>query len=92
MSISTTAYSDKYRREHVKEKVSGIKKAMEKAGKDSFYDRAKNTVVGMKNKALGTIVTAGDSKVCMRCQMAQKKGTPLPPDHPNCRCQYKKRF
>ena len=35
----------------------------------------------------GRIITAGDGKVCQACKNAAKYGTPLPPEHPRCRCR-----
>lgn len=64
------------RRQNIGTKVAAIKKAMNRAGGDSPL-----------TKMSANIVTAGDAKVCQACRMASQKGTPLPPDHPNCRCR-----
>lgn len=74
--ISTTGYSNKYRRQHVAQKVGAIKKAIGKAeGGNPLSQMSVN------------IITAGDKKVCNICRQARKDGHPLPPDHPNCRCR-----
>lgn len=79
-----------------KNRLNPVSLALQRARSGTTEGNQQSKLQGIANKMAGIVIktdprtTAKGNTTCAACRSAKATGSPLPPEHPNCRCTVKK--